>query len=381
MDSKTGAIFKYAGRISLGMTTSAKKEGAGDDQISRRESPHIVKMKLKDLRLKAWDGHAHSFYSRDVKERPEFHPVQIFFTALKQGMDFVTITDHDEYAQNEVVTAELKNNLELLRKFIPGTEFTVDDPKLGHIIHVNVYGHSRKDFEILSKLRKDVKSFVRYCEDKELSFQYNHPLWFDLGENAKINEDNFDKILRYARLFPVIEASNSNRALFENLAGEFLANILKRGVTSGSDGHFGDVGAMGYTLAHGDTFKEYWENIVKGNAYLVKQNLAADTLRRYVLETIDYIAFQTDLPKIGKYKLDTGNKTLGTLMSFFDKFPILLRPLRPYVRRKVRLTSLISAYVENQNVVGMRAREYFYFKTHMQQQREMMPDPQVSLRT
>ncbi len=372
MDSKTGAIFKYGGRISLRMTTSAKKEGAGDDLISRRESPHIVKTKLNDLRLKAWDGHAHSFYSRDVKERPEFHPMQIFFTALKQGMDFVTITDHDEYAQNEVVIAELKNNPELLRKFIPGTEFTVDDPKLGHIIHVNVYGHSRKDFEILSKLRKDVKSFVRYCEDKELSFQYNHPLWFDLSENAKINEGNFDKILKYARLFPVIEASNSNRALFENLAGEFLAGVLKKGTTAGSDGHFGDAGTMGYTLAHGETFKEYWANIVRGNSYLVKQNLAVDMLRTYVLNTIDHLAFQTDLPRIGKYKLDTGNKTLGILMGFFDRSPILLRPLLPYVRRKVRLTSLIGAYVENQNVIGMKALEQFYFKVLMEQQQQMI---------
>ena len=325
-----------------------------------RESPHAARKRLKDGELMAWDGHAHSFYSRDVKERPEFNPVSIFFAGLKRGMSYVTITDHNEYTQNEIVAETLKNRPELLRKFVPGTEFTLNDKNLGHVIHVNVYRLTRKDFEKLKMLKEDVVLFVGYCARNKLMFQYNHPLWFEMDQERSISEKNFTAILKYGKLFPVIEVSNSNRALYENLAGEFLAKLLGKGMTSSSDGHFGDAGLSGYTLARGKNFREFWSNVVSGNAYLVKQNLKPETLRGYALDTVDQIAFQTKIKKVGeRYMMETGNKKLKALISFFDRFPWLLRPITPYVKYKIRMSSLIEEYLENQNVIGRKAIEYF----------------------
>lgn len=337
-----------------------EKERSFSYRLSEDERPENVKKKLKDEKLFAWDGHVHSFYSRDVKERKEFHPASIFFTGLKRGMDYVTITDHNEYGQNEVVAEVLKDRPELLNKFIPGTEFTVDDKNLGHVIHVNVYLLTREDFEILMRLRKDLVSFIKYCTKKDLPFQYNHPFWFELGHGNKILEKNFEAVLKYGKLFPVIEISNSNRAVYENLAGEILAKILKKGGTSSSDGHFGDIGSQGYTLARGKNFREFWKNISEGKSHLVKQNLRPERLRGYVLKTVDFLAYQTKIKQVGgKYRMETGSKKLGALMSFFDKFPLTLRLIRPYVKARVRKTKLIEAYVENQNVIGRRAIDFF----------------------
>lgn len=331
-------------------------------QQTFRDNPDEARRKIGDFKLKAWDGHAHSFYSRDIKERPEFHPVEIFFTGLKSGMDFVTITDHDEYTQNEVVIGALKNRPGLLKKFVPGTEFTVCDKSVGHVIHVNVYTHTRKDFEILMNLRTNLLAFASYCMKKKLMFQYNHPLWFEMSRDPVISEKTFESILKFAKLFEVIEISNSNRALYENLAGEFLTKILGKGGTSGSDGHFGDVGSRGYTLARGENFREYWGNIVKGDSHVVRQNLKPETLRGFALDSVDYIAYPTKIKRIGRYQMETGSRRLSAMMGMFDRFPILLRPISPYVKMRIRRTRLIEDYVENQNVIGKSALECFVMK-------------------
>jgi predicted metal-dependent phosphoesterase TrpH len=332
--------------------------------IDEKENPDAVKRRLNDNKLMAWDGHVHSFYSRDIKERPEFHPASIFFTGLKRGMSYITITDHDEYTQNEIIFEELSDQPELLRKFIPGTEFTLDDKNLGHVIHVNVYLHTRKDFEKLKTLRNNLMLFVNYCKKKSLMFQYNHPLWFEMSQQKSISEKNFEAVLEYGRFFPVVEISNSNRTLYENLAAEILTKILGKGATSSSDGHFADIGARGYTLARGKNFREFWNNIIKKNAHLVKQNLDAATLRGFALDTVDHLAFPTKIKKVGeKYRMETGNARLGALMSFFDKFPWFLRPIRPYIKNKIRKSHLIEEYLESQDKIGKKAAEYFQTQT------------------
>jgi predicted metal-dependent phosphoesterase TrpH len=334
-----------------------------------RKSPTMARRSLKDSKLKAWDGHVHSFYSRDIKERPEFHPVKIFFNGIERGMDYITITDHDEYVQNEIVVEDLKGRPELLKRFVPGTEFTLKDKALGHAIHVNVYALSRKDFEKLKSLRENLILFIEYCVKNKLMFQYNHPFWFEMSNDPKISDKNFEAISKYGNLFPVIEVSNSNRAMHENLAGEFLAKSLNKGMTSSSDGHFADIGARGYTLARGRNFKEFWKNIINGRSHLIKQNLEPEILRNFALKTVNYIAFQTNMKRVGgKYRMETGNRKLAVMMGFFDRFPLFLRPILPIIRSKIKHSHLIEEYVENQDKLGRWAIEYLKSKRETEKQ-------------
>lgn len=326
---------------------------------SLRIEPSDARKKLGDSSLKAFDAHAHSYFSHDIKERQAYDPITLFFNGLDRGMDFVAITDHDEYGQNEFVEERLRDRPALLKRYVPGTEFTVSDKDLGHTIHVNVFMHTRRDFEKLKLLRSDIVAFVRYCVRRKLPYQYNHPIWFELSEHLGIDEKRFEAILKYARIFPVIEASNSNRPIHENQAGEFLAKILNKGVTSASDGHFGDLGARGYTLAQGKNFRDFWNNVIKGKSHLVKRNLQLEDMRQYVVETIDHLAYPTKIKRTGRYSIDTGNMTVGKMITVFDRFPFLLRVLKPYLVGKVRRSKSISRYIDSQNRLGERALEYF----------------------
>ena len=57
-------------------------------------------------------------------------------------------------------------------------------------------------------------------------------------------------------------------------------------MVSATDTHTGQV-ARAYTLAQGDTFREYFENIKAGNFYLVARDLAAEMLTSETLAWLD----------------------------------------------------------------------------------------------
>ena len=51
-----------------------------------------------------------------------------------------------------------------------------------------------------------------------------------------------------------------------------LARRHRKGLAASTDSHSGEVG-LAYTLSHGDTFREFFENICKGNSYIVVKDL------------------------------------------------------------------------------------------------------------
>ena len=65
-----------------------------------------------------------------------------------------------------------------------------------------------------------------------------------------------------------------------------LAERYGVGMVSATDTHTGQV-ARAYTLAQGDTFREYFENIKAGNFYLVARDLAAEMLTSETLAWLD----------------------------------------------------------------------------------------------
>ena len=65
-----------------------------------------------------------------------------------------------------------------------------------------------------------------------------------------------------------------------------LAERYGVGMVSATDTHTGQV-ARAYTLAQGDTFREYFENIKAGNFYLVARDLTAEMLTSETLAWLD----------------------------------------------------------------------------------------------
>jgi predicted metal-dependent phosphoesterase TrpH len=116
----------------------------------------------------------------------------------------------------------------------------------------------------------------------DLPFTYNHPFWFEPGE-----EPNLRVIPELVNLFPVIEY-NMHRVKRKNELAIELARKKCKGMIAATDTHSGMIAKI-YTLARGDTFREYFKNIASGDALLVASDLTKEDLIQEVNTWIDLI--------------------------------------------------------------------------------------------
>ena len=118
-------------------------------------------------------------------------------------MDYITFTDHDTLEAHEI----LGWNCE---KLVSGPEMSVSDLKFaGRTLHINVSELDIEEFiEHLGNLgnRTGPESYVRYLKRHRLPYIYNHPFWFEFGQ-----EPNLNSIPKLAKLFPVLRADPKNQ--------------------------------------------------------------------------------------------------------------------------------------------------------------------------
>lgn len=224
------------------------------------------------------DLHVHSCYSnkpsiwalRKINCPESFtSPAFIYKTARQKGMDYVTITDHNN----------IQGSLEIAH--LPGTfisaEITTYFPEEGCSLHVVVLHISEGQFQDIMHLRKDVYELVSYLRQKNIVHFIAHPLY----DNEKLTSDLVEKILL---LFDVFEIKNGSRSkqfnqLIEGILHtlsrekmEFLAskhNINPFGQTpwlkamvGGSDDHSGLFVGRAYTVSQkGETVQEFLQSI------------------------------------------------------------------------------------------------------------------------
>jgi predicted metal-dependent phosphoesterase TrpH len=230
------------------------------------------------------DLHLHSNYSYDVLNIDDLSPRALYDKAVRQGMGFFTLTDHDTLKGIEALRAELTAEFgdHPPIPILNGVEMRLMDPSIGHYIHVNVLGLDRAQFQELARRRRSVARFVEYCREQDLYHAYNHPFWFERGQKGSLAA-----VTRLVEMFPVIEL-NAGRIPQLNKRTLELARRFGKQVVASSDSHTGQVGKA-YTMAPGETAEEFLRNIRSGVSRAVPSNASFSEFMREVRETIDLV--------------------------------------------------------------------------------------------
>ncbi|AKB80004.1 hypothetical protein MSHOH_3521 [Methanosarcina horonobensis HB-1 = JCM 15518] len=218
-------------------------------------------------------------------------------------MDFITFTDHNTMEAYEILGWEHKN-------LVPGVEMTIYDPEFaGHTLHINVFELDREEFSELreiAEIEHDLKGFIGYLKRHRLPFVYNHPFWFEFHQ-----QQNPSAVPKLAKLFPVLEY-NMHELKQKNELTIALAERFGKSIVATTDTHSGKVGQV-YTLAKGDSFREYFRNIEKGKNYIVPENLTRELLIEEMNTWIDLIFEKSQKNRDIKNYL-TGIKSLDTIV-------------------------------------------------------------------
>lgn len=225
------------------------------------------------------DLHVHTTCSFDVLPAKDLDPRSLYEKSLEMGMDFITFTDHNTMEAYEILGWDRE-------KLVPGVEMSIYDPELaGHTLHVNVFELDREEFSELreiAEIEHNLKSFIRYLKRHRLPFVYNHPFWFEFHRQS-----NPSAVPKLAKLFPVLEY-NMHELKQKNELTIALAEKFGKSIVATTDTHSGKLGQV-YTLAKGNSFREYFRNIEKRRNYIVPEDLTRDFLIEEMNTWIDLI--------------------------------------------------------------------------------------------
>ncbi|WP_410508748.1 PHP domain-containing protein [Methanosarcina hadiensis] len=225
------------------------------------------------------DLHVHTTCSFDVLPAKDLDPRSLYEKSLEIGMDFITFTDHDTMEAYEILGWDCE-------KLVPGVEMSIYDPELaGHTLHINVFELDMEEFSELreiAEMERNLKGFIRYLKRHKLPFVYNHPFWFEFHKHS-----NPSAVPKLAKLFPVLEY-NMHELKQKNELTIALAERFGKSIIATTDTHTGNLGKV-YTLAKGDSFREYFRNIEKGRNYIVTEDLTRELLIEEMNTWIDLI--------------------------------------------------------------------------------------------
>ncbi|WP_255679993.1 PHP domain-containing protein [Methanosarcina sp. DH2] len=270
------------------------------------EEKLIAPERAAELMEEGWkraDLHVHTTCSFDVLPANDLNPESLYKKSLEMGMDFVTFTDHDTMEAYEILGWDRE-------KLVPGVEMTIYDPELaGHTLHVNVFELDREEFSELREIaiiEHNLKSFIGYLKRHKLPFVYNHPFWFEFHR-----QPDPSAVPKLAKLFPVLEY-NMHELKQKNELTIALAERFGKSIVATTDTHSGKLGQV-YTLAKGDSFREYFRNIEKGRNYIVPEDLTRKLLIEEMNTWIDLIFEKSQKNRDIKSYL-TGIKSLDAMV-------------------------------------------------------------------
>lgn len=269
----------------------------------------------KDLVEKGYlsiDPHVHSSFSYDVPESKRTIPEYVVAEQEKKGL-LKIITDHDTMdAHVHLNREDVVKGVEI--KIKPKKMRLVSNKEEMHTLHVNVYGlnvFQFKDLEGIS-VRGDLDEFVNYIRASGLNYQYNHPFWHEKRE--KMNWKAIPEIAK--NYFDVIELNAGRPKMLNDLA-LYLAQQYGKGITSSTDTHTGRPGRA-RVLAKGKDFEDAWENIKRGEMYIVRSDMTALGVVEEAAFMIENIFDETIRSK-KPYFSGTGIRVLDAMASKMHK--------------------------------------------------------------
>jgi hypothetical protein len=291
---------------------------------------------LRQRGYRAADLHAHTSCSHDVLPLPQFAPEALYQRALQREMDYISFTDHDTMDAYDAIGWQRP-------RLVTGVEISLIDPtRVGHTIHVNVFDLDRRQFrelEEIAKRQQDFERFVAYLRHEGLPCVYNHPFWAEPHERL-----SYTSVEAVARELPVIEV-NAKRIRELNLLTLALGQRYARGVVACGDSHVGEVGES-YTLAQGDTFREWFHQVAQAEVVLHAQHLDEESLNSEITRWRELL-FDGGAPLPASADI-TGNWVVDRMMRFFanraqDRRLLLVMPAFRGLVRELTDSGLPSA--------------------------------------
>lgn len=187
-------------------------------------------------------------------------PEEIYDICLEKGMDFVTITDHNN----------IRKSLELHRNHpndtFVGCEYLVSVKPVkkwklkSHFVEILVYNQDLIAHRaLIRKRREGLEKFVKFCKDEKLPYVLAHPSW-PIYPRPRMRHKHLEDWLQY---FDVIEARNGSM-LIENIHHQELVKEFGKAGTGGSDAH--SIVGLGetWTESPAKTVNGFLEDLLEG---------------------------------------------------------------------------------------------------------------------
>ena len=169
------------------------------------------------------DLHVHSKYSDRPSEwilkalgtRESYtEPEEIYRICKKNGMDIVTITDHNSIEGALILKRNHPEDV------ILGSELTTYFPENGCKIHCLVYGFTEEQFLEMDKLRKNIYELREYIVANNIAYSVAHATY---SINGKLQYEQLERLML---LFNSFEAINGARNSKNNLIwSKSLSNL------------------------------------------------------------------------------------------------------------------------------------------------------------
>ncbi|MCU1258347.1 MAG: glycosyl transferase group 1 [Bryobacterales bacterium] len=178
------------------------------------------------------DMHVHTIHSgmctvpgmRLICRESYNHPEALYEKLKRQGMDIVTVTDHDSI-----------DAVEALRRhpdFFLSEEVTCRLPS-GTELHVGVYNITERQHIEIQRRRDDFLSLHAYLTEEDLLFSANHVFSHLTGRRTAEDFEWFE------HAFPALETRNGCMLARTNKAASQFAELLGKAPIAGSDAHAG----------------------------------------------------------------------------------------------------------------------------------------------
>jgi glycosyltransferase involved in cell wall biosynthesis/predicted metal-dependent phosphoesterase TrpH len=190
-------------------------------------------------------------------------PEDVLELALRRGMDFVTITDHDTIAGAQQIADDP-------RVFL-SEELTVSFKGEPQAVHVLCYGITPDDHDWLQAHNADVEVCAEYLDDNGITTALAHPFYAVAAPLTPRHRR------RLAQLFPVWETRNGSRAAELNQpAAVYIETHGGIGI-GGSDDHAGvDIGRTFTQTPAARTPEEFLANVRAGRVSAGGQHGSAE---------------------------------------------------------------------------------------------------------
>ena len=196
-------------------------------------------------------------------------PEAVYHTLKRQGMDLVTVTDHDSID----AVAELQKYPD----FFLSSEITCHLPS-GTEIHVGVYDITERQHLEMLRRANDFLSLHAYLNENEVLYSANHI--FSGLTGRRIAED-FEW---FEHAFPAFETRNGCMLERSNRAAESFARLLGKTEIGGSDAHARfSLGSCWTSVPRARTRNEFLTGLRNGTSHTSGQSGSYWKLTRDVL--------------------------------------------------------------------------------------------------